>query len=493
MTRTKKVLALFVVALFVAQLCSSQSNEDPRPYPEDDWGPKRTTQEVLALMRELASADSLSSHEKRVAATNVLFPISTNGKDDDYPDIQHFRIEQTTTRTNRFVSGHLWILNNPLNHFSILPPLTGCGTLVKPSETARAEECIVATNAGFFNTHTYACNGNLVSEGQVIQNTGIQNANFGIRKDGSFQVGYLNMTDVVDPNTQSTFFQDLVAGVVWVVKDGRSYVTDSLTVEDMSTQETGSGFATIQSARNVLGHDDQGRLIIFTADGKSYQRGVDLYDMATILLTFPNLNVINAINLDGGGSAVVVENGTVVSYPSDECPAPNGQYHCERAVTSITCIHRNPRVPSPSPSPAPSATQSPFPSGTPIPTFSSTPFVEPSANPTTQPSATFSPVASETPKASITTFHSFSSTPLPRTSLDGCDDPNKSSDPQSSDNNDGDDNSIYWMLAVGTLVAALLISIVFNVFLGAFIFHSRQKPEGGSPIEFSFSEQLEDF
>lgn len=62
--------------------------------------------------------------------------------------------------------------------------------------------------------------------------------------------------------------------------------------------------------------------------------------MADLLV---DLGVQNAINLDGGGSATAVQNGTVVNFPSDECPAA---YHgvttsCERAVTSVTCFHRS--------------------------------------------------------------------------------------------------------------------------------------------------------
>ena len=43
------------------------------------------------------------------------------------------------------------------------------------------------------------------------------------------------------------------------------------------------------------------RLFILTVDGKSYQRGLSLYEMADLLLSLsPILNVQNAINLDGG-------------------------------------------------------------------------------------------------------------------------------------------------------------------------------------------------
>ena len=41
---------------------------------------------------------------------------------------------------------------------------------------------------------------------------------------------------------------------------------------------------------------------------------VNLFDFASLLQSF---GLVNAINLDGGGSATFVVNNTVVNYPSD--------------------------------------------------------------------------------------------------------------------------------------------------------------------------------
>lgn len=43
-------------------------------------------------------------------------------------------------------------------------------------------------------------------------------------------------------------------------------------------------------------------------------RSINLWEMAEFLL---KQDVVNAINLDGGGSATFVLNGTLASYPSD--------------------------------------------------------------------------------------------------------------------------------------------------------------------------------
>lgn len=45
------------------------------------------------------------------------------------------------------------------------------------------------------------------------------------------------------------------------------------------------------------------------ADGKSWERGIDLYDMADFLVS---QGVVNAINLDGGGSMTSVMGGDIL-------------------------------------------------------------------------------------------------------------------------------------------------------------------------------------
>lgn len=49
-------------------------------------------------------------------------------------------------------------------------------------------------------------------------------------------------------------------------------------------------------------------------DGQTHRRGVNLWQFADLLIAH---GVVNAINLDGGGSSTLVYNGTLVNYPSD--------------------------------------------------------------------------------------------------------------------------------------------------------------------------------
>eukprot|EP00112_Aurelia_sp_Birch-Aquarium-sp1_P009964 Seg2152.2 transcript_id=Seg2152.2/GoldUCD/mRNA.D3Y31 product="N-acetylglucosamine-1-phosphodiester alpha-N-acetylglucosaminidase" protein_id=Seg2152.2/GoldUCD/D3Y31 len=237
------------------------------------------------------------------------------------------------------VQGHVALVNNPLKTFSVLYPkqLSSCskwsGTRDTVSNTAILGNCKLAINAGFFNTHTGGCLGNIISNGKLLHDSdGIQNANMGIRKNGSIVTGYLPKEEV-DSATNS--FVELVSGVGWLIRNGKIYINESKKAECADTEETGTieRFFGVVSARSAIGHDKEGRIIIATIDGKTDKAGVNLLEFAKLLKSY---GAVNAINLDGGGSATFVVNGTVVNYPSDQC---GKNTLCERKVSTIICIH----------------------------------------------------------------------------------------------------------------------------------------------------------
>ena len=86
------------------------------------------------------------------------------------------------------------------------------------------------------------------------------------------------------------------------------------------------------SARTAIGHDALGRMVLVEVDGKTRQRGINLFDFADFLIEHHGL--VNAINLDGGGSASVDRNQTVTNYPSDFCQEGE-EWRCPRRVSSV--------------------------------------------------------------------------------------------------------------------------------------------------------------
>lgn len=90
--------------------------------------------------------------------------------------------------------GHMTVVHDPLRTVSVLEPggPGGCGMSKRATveETAQAAGCLYAQNAGFFNTNGGQCLGNVVSDGRKVQDSnGVQNAQFGIRRDGTLVFG----------------------------------------------------------------------------------------------------------------------------------------------------------------------------------------------------------------------------------------------------------------------------------------------------------------
>ncbi|KAM6910718.1 N-acetylglucosamine-1-phosphodiester alpha-N-acetylglucosaminidase [Xenentodon cancila] len=242
--------------------------------------------------------------------------------------------------TARRVYGHMTVVHDPLRTVSVLEPggPDGCKNKDRVSvvETAKAAGCLYAQNAGFFKTSTGDCLGNVVSNGRLVQDGGgVQNAQFGIREDGSLVFGYLSRDDVLN---QSIPFVQLVSGVIWLLRNGEIYINQSLEAECGKVQETGSlrFFVDVVSARTAVGHDAEGKLILLQIDGQTGVRGMNLWELAQYLKDY---GVINAINLDGGGSSTYVINGLLASYPSDPCTS-GSRWRCERDVSTILCVHQ---------------------------------------------------------------------------------------------------------------------------------------------------------
>ena len=194
-----------------------------------------------------------------------------------FVQVQNFYHEFTKTFQTMNVVGHVATIQDPFRTFSVLEPkhIGGCNTLTRSTvaESAAQRKCWVSANAGYFRTRDGKCYGNVFSDGRkVVDSGGVQNANFGIRKDGTLVVGYLS-EEMVDQK-ENPFIQ-LVSGVIWLLRNGSIYVDESKKAECRDTEETGSMdlFADVVSARTALGHDKHGRVMIVQIDGKTHHRG----------------------------------------------------------------------------------------------------------------------------------------------------------------------------------------------------------------------------
>jgi hypothetical protein len=320
------IKALYFLVFIIFSICytKQESSFDVlelliiNPYQGQPFGAKRSHEEVAKLLGSVPN--------------ETFYP----NKSEEIP----VHVVRSKLTIGEYTPLLITLASNPVKSFSVYPPLFegGCkgDYRTRTSVTSRFQKCVTSTNAGFFNMNDGECYGNLISDGKILQAPGLQNVNFGVRKDGSIVTGYLSKESVT---SESNPFLNLIAGLVWLVRKGKNYVDESLKIENMTFQTTGDSFATVLSARTAVGHDAKGRIFLVQVDGKTGKRGINLYDLADYLI---EIGLVNAVNLDGGGSSTFVVNGTLANAPSDECtqnPFNIPDSSCERKVTSIICIH----------------------------------------------------------------------------------------------------------------------------------------------------------
>ena len=223
----------------------------------------------------------------------------------------------------RTVVGHMAALPSPRSLTFVLPE-SRCGLRQKVSITANNQRCSYATNAGFFNMNTGACIGNLVTSKRTVQLPGMLRVSFG-SLGSSFVIGFVNSTWLEQHRSELV---QMISGAGWLVRHGQSVVEKSAAIEQIDDV-----FVKEKAPRTGLGVDSTGRVILLVIDGvETLHTGVDLFEFAA---AFQQLNVTQAMNLDGGGSSVAWshEKGVVSRPTCDDTPTI-----CERTVTSITCV-----------------------------------------------------------------------------------------------------------------------------------------------------------
>ena len=200
------------------------------PYKNDHYDVKRTHRHVRSCINVVQGDKTYESLKPKSSPSKKPF----------------YRVQYLNPKINHdYELAHRTVLFDPLRTLSVLEPSKpgSCKThsLERVKSSSRQRKCVVATNAGFFRTHGRnkgECLGNLISDGSlVVDSKGIQNANFGIRQDGTIVVGYLSEEAVLQ--TENPFVQ-LISGVGWILRKGELYLDESMKAECADTQETGT-------------------------------------------------------------------------------------------------------------------------------------------------------------------------------------------------------------------------------------------------------------
>jgi exopolysaccharide biosynthesis protein len=103
--------------------------------------------------------------------------------------------------------------------------------------------------------------------------------------------------------------QDIVGGAGLLIRDGRD-------VDDWSIESFAKGFAETRHPRTMIGTAADGTIWLATVDGRQPQLsvGMTLDELRTLA---HHLGLVNALNLDGGGSTTMWVQGQVLNSPSD--------------------------------------------------------------------------------------------------------------------------------------------------------------------------------
>ncbi len=102
--------------------------------------------------------------------------------------------------------------------------------------------------------------------------------------------------------------RELVGGYPMLLRDGRHVFEN--------TKAILSGFSVTQHPRTAVATLGDGTLVIMAVDGRSEaSKGMSLTQLTDFLVS---LGAVNALNLDGGGSTVMVVRDSIVNHPSDK-------------------------------------------------------------------------------------------------------------------------------------------------------------------------------
>jgi Phosphodiester glycosidase len=103
--------------------------------------------------------------------------------------------------------------------------------------------------------------------------------------------------------------QDIVGGAGLLIRDGRD-------VEDWSIERFNQGFAENRHPRTMIGTSADNTIWLVTVDGRQPELSVGM-TLVELRALARRLGLVNALNLDGGGSTTMWVQGEVMNRPSD--------------------------------------------------------------------------------------------------------------------------------------------------------------------------------
>ena len=193
----------------------------------------------------------------------------------------------------------------------------GKNITAKTSEIAEGVNALLAINGDYYGVQ---------ESGYVIRN--------GILYRSSARNGQQDLVIYSDGSTEFISEDDVTAeelmekGAWQVLSFGPALISDG---EISVSEEEEVGKAMESNPRTAIGFLEDGYFVFVVSDGRTEKsEGLSLYEMAEFLTS---IGVVNAYNLDGGGSSTMVYGGELINNPTT-----SGRSIKERAVSDILYI-----------------------------------------------------------------------------------------------------------------------------------------------------------
>ncbi len=232
-----------------------------------------------------------------------------------------------TTADEQPVRSHVLSVDN-LNTAWELDVMGSFGVLIPPTVFADQSNATAVVNGGFFSFQNHEGIGLIAYNNRVLYSPAGKEryrGTLGITPHGIL-IGQLDPVDIrqyqiqTEKSNWNSAYSSLAAGPI-LVQDATNYL-----------QIRNQGFNRTQLApRTGIGRIAQDEILLVVVDGRQpgWSRGITLNELAELFLSF---GAEQALNLDGGGSSIMVIDGEIVNRPSDH--AEPGKAGRERPVAN---------------------------------------------------------------------------------------------------------------------------------------------------------------
>ena len=184
------------------------------------------------------------------------------------------------------------------------------------SDMASENNAILAINGDYYGARQ---SGYVIRNGSLYRNSSGNRDALAIMKNGEFEFVTEGETSA-ETLLENGALQVFSFGPV-LLEDGSISVTENDEV----------GMAMASNPRTAIGYLGKNHYVFIVSDGRtSESAGLSLYELASFM---KSLGVVDAYNLDGGGSSTMVFKGEVINTPTT-----NGHSTQERAVSDILYI-----------------------------------------------------------------------------------------------------------------------------------------------------------